>query len=66
MKTGIENLTPEQIEAAMITCVIDGHKDLSLIDHLSEVHGMTVAEYQAASWSACSNCLRLRRRPSPR
>ena len=48
MKTGIENLTPEQIEAAMITCVIDGHKDLSLIDHLSEVHGMSVAEYQAA------------------
>ena len=48
MKTGIEHLTAEQVEAAMITCVIDGYKDLSLIDHLSEVHGMTVEEYQAA------------------
>ena len=48
MKTNIENITSEQLEAAKITCVIDGYKDLSLIDYLSEVHGMTVEEYQAA------------------
>ena len=46
-KTNIENLTQAQIEAAQITCVIDGHKDLSLIDHLIEVHGMSVEQYQA-------------------
>ena len=46
-KTAIEKLTPKQIKAASIKCAICGHEDLSLIDHISEEHGMTVEQYQA-------------------
>ncbi len=46
-KTSIENLTPKQIKAASIKCAVCGHEDLSLIDHVSETHGLTVEQYQA-------------------
>ena len=46
MKTDITKLTEEQIEAAQVKCAMCGHKDLSLIDHILEEHGMTVAQYQ--------------------
>jgi len=47
-KMKLENLTQKQIDAANITCAICGHKDLSLADHLTEAHNMSVAEYQVA------------------
>ena len=38
--------TPEQVEAAKVTCEICGHQALYLGDHLVEEHDLTVAAYQ--------------------
>jgi len=42
----MSRFTPEEVEAAKVECLIDGHKALHLEAHLRDVHGMTVEQYQ--------------------